>query len=249
MSSKTYAQAAAWPSGYDETWEPLVEPMPKRRPRAISIAEAARMAMRSQPRQQLVQQSRQRRIMHVDGAVVHSDDAGPVQCRSKPTYAEVAQQPGEQASPSYNDFGNRSLFTSTENSLGLPNQIIYTAAQQPPHRTSRMPMLQVAPYRVPHMRQTMQQEVYIPTLAQPEHNLDPRDPRTLIQRTGRGGHRQPVSSNLSSSGTSSPLSCGTLSTTSAASRARRKGSAMKDPALPYKCSECGNTYLLEDYLV
>lgn len=245
---KTYAQAAAWSSEYDAAWEPLVEPMPSRRPRSVSVSEAARLAMHSQPRQQTARTQGHRQTLHIDDVSANAEGTATTSRCQILTYAEAAQRLDSPSDLSCGRAGRHSLFTSTENSSGLPNQVIYRAPHQPPHRTSRNPTVHVAPYPISQNPRRLSQDVSIPTLTQPEHNSDPRDPYTLVQRTGRGGHREPVTSSLGLSGRSSPLSCDALSTVSAASRPRRKGNALKDPTLPFKCPECGRTYAEKDNL-
>lgn len=222
LSIKTYAQVAAWSTGYDEAQEPIVDSMPPRRPRATSAAESARLAMQSQCRGQLGRPKRQRQIRKVSDVVVDPNDSVPTLRRQRPTYAEVAQQKREEAEPFDEAFGSHFLFTSTENSMGLPNQNICRTPHQPPYRTPRTPISYITPYPAAYNQSHISKDVHIATLTQAERTLDPRDPYTLVQRTGRGGHRQPLPLNLSIPGALSPLSCGTLSTVSSDSRTRRK---------------------------
>lgn len=244
---RTYAQVVAWSSEYDAAWVPLAEPVPAGRPRAMAVADPYVMVPHSSYRQRIVDPQHRGQERYVDDTLAKGT-AAPLSRRETPTYAEAVQHMHRQSSPAHGHFGSHSLFTSTENSLGLPHQKIYRAPQRPPHRTIRTQTPQVAPYFVPQRRRHLPDEIYIPTLTQPENSPDPRDPYTLVQRTGRGGHREPVSSTFSSSGASSPRSCGTLSTTSTATRARKKGNAMKDPTLPFSCSDCGSTYSVKDNL-
>lgn len=248
-SAKTYAQAAAWSSEHDAAWVPLVEPMPIRRPRAASVAEAARLAMHSRACQQTMRAEGRHQSMQFPGVLGNRYNVLPASRREGLTYAEVAQQPDPQPDLRSAKFDSRSsIFTSTENSACLPNQVIYKAPQQLPQRTVRTSMIHVAPYPPARDPRNLPQDVHIPTLIEPEHNHDPRDPYALVQRTGRGGHREPVVLSLDVSSISSPLSCGTPSTISATSRPRRKGNAMKDPTLPFRCPDCGRTYAEKDYL-
>lgn len=200
--------------------EPLIESMPARRPRVMSAGQAARLALHSQYREQWVPPPRKRQVWPVDDVLMDPTSPTPNIRHHGPTYAEVAQYSGGQ--DEFEGLGSYSLFTSTENSQGLPNQNICRVRDQRPYRTPRTHISHIAPYPIISDQRHLAHNVDIPTLIQPEHNLNPRDPHALVQRTGRGGHREPVTSNSSISGASSPMSCGPASTASAASRSRTK---------------------------
>ncbi|CZT19569.1 uncharacterized protein RCC_05420 [Ramularia collo-cygni] len=223
----TYAQVAAFSS--------LVEPTPVRRPWATSDAETARPGTHSQPRPGPVFRRSRPQGNDPQSVIKDSGEAVPVRQRASMTYAEVAQHFDEQDELD-GGFGSRSLYTSTENSLGLPNQNICCVSKQSPYRTSRSVSSRAAPYSISQVRRQQPRDVCIPTLSQQEHNFDPRNPYTLVQRTTRGGHRDPVSADLTASESASPLSCGTLSTISAASRSRRK--EVQDRPHPCLVSGC-----------
>jgi hypothetical protein len=97
------------------------------------------------------------------------------------------------------------------------------------------------PYHTPVTNDPLQDLVDLQTsLLQPEINSDPRNVSTFVQRTRFGGHRgiEPQTTDMIEP--SPPAAPATLSASS--SRSRRKGEAMRDPALPYTCQVCGSTF-------